>query len=388
MATLKQFVRRVPIALLQQHVEQTCLMLPPEFEWQDDGGASAKRFFAIVDEYDGVPAERFRLDIDRVAAMADEVGDGALYTTSSDPSALHLQPSTAARAYYSFLNNPSDFRRAEEARFADERRRGRNWDGFVSDRNLTVHRDATNLEAFQQSASELIGTGQVEVEISDRGRRRHDMADAVLVQATMYVEDRPNELRSFRDGRIAFTTHRPVHEAAITYEPETGAIEVVARTGIHRATLANLFAEHLMETQQPGGRVAIRQYRLEHLRRPHRFDTQPRHHIEDVRVKSMCLMPLAAQNERLTLELMRKAPGTIWDLAERRLYGGASRLADYLITRITLIVRFRPRLGTGRARVLPITVTAGTGCNIKDCTAEERLIGEYYMRAWGTLEDV
>ncbi|GGJ45097.1 hypothetical protein [Neoroseomonas lacus] len=388
MATLKQFVRRVPIALLQQHVEQVGVLLPPEFEWTAGSSATAKRFSDIMEQYDGTPAERLRLDVERVSAMGDEVGDGALYSTSSDPSALDRQPSSHARAYYSFLTNLADFRRAEEARYADERRRGRSWDGFESERDLTVRRDAANIAEFEKAASAFFGTSQVEAEISERVRKRHHRSDAALVQTTIYVEDRPSELRSFHDGRIAFTTHRPVHEAAITYEPETGAIEVVAKAGAHRPALANLFAEHLLATRHRGNRIAVRRYRLDHLRQPQHFESEPLHQIDSVSVKAMSLMPFGTQGERLTLELMGKAPGTIWDLAERRLQGGATRLADYLITRITLVVRFKPKLGTGRARVLPITITGGTGCNLKDCTEQERLIGEHYMRAWGILEDV
>jgi hypothetical protein len=207
------------------------------------------------------------------------------------------------------------------------------------------------------------------------------------VQATLYIEDRPNDLLTLRDGRVGYLTYRPVQEAAITYEPETGVIEVVAKSKDHRPALAKLFAQHLLATV-PGEPVAVRRHRLEHLRTRHEFGTQPEHLIERVDVKSMHLMPFAASGERIMLELLRKANGTIWELAERRLAGGVGALQNYIVKRVTLTVRFKAKLGVGRPRVLPITITADAGCNLKDCTEQERLIGDKYLRDWGILVDV
>ena len=388
MTTIKQFVRRAPTPLLREHFERIGLAMPVGFDWSGDGSSIAKRVSDVLGDYDGDPLERFRLDVDRISHMADELGEAALYATTSDTTVLDAQSSRHARAYCSFLYRLPEFRRAEEARFADERRRGRNWDGFLYESGHAVRRDAESIRAFETAVSELFGTGQVEAEVCDRGRKRHNRPDASLVQVTLYIEDRPNDLRAFRDGRIAYTTHRPVHEAAVTYEPETGIIEVVAKERAHRPALVSLFAEHVLATNNPGGRIPIRQYRIEHLRRPHEFQTEPEHQIDRVDVKQMCLMPFEAQGERLTLELLRKSSGTIWDLARRRLHGGENALGSYIITRITLVVRFKAKVGAGRARALPIAISAGTGCNLKDCTEQERLIGEKYLRDWGILVDV
>lgn len=131
MTTIKQFVRRAPTPLLREHFERIGLAMPVGFDWFGDGSSIAKRVSDVLGDYDGDPLERFRLDVDRISHMADELGEAALYATTSDTTALDAQSSRHARAYCSFLYRLPEFRRAEEARFADERRRGRNWDGFL-----------------------------------------------------------------------------------------------------------------------------------------------------------------------------------------------------------------------------------------------------------------
>lgn len=387
MATIKQFIRRVPSPLLRAHFARIGLLMPDDFDWGAASDLLARRIVAVLDDYHGDPLERFRLDVDRVAHMSDEVGDGVLYATCADRSTLDAHSSSHARAYDAFLNRSAEFMRAEEARFADEKRRGRTWAAFVAESNLSVQREAGCLKAFEDEVASLFGTGRVEAEVCDRSRRRHDKPDALLVQVTLYIEDRPNDLRSFREGRVTYLTYRPVHEAAITYEPATGAIEVVARARDHRPALAKLFAQHLLATHA-GSPVAVRRYRLDHLRKHQDFPSQPEHLIDRVDLKTMHLMPFAAEGERITLELLRKADGTIWELAERRLAGGVGALQHYVVKRVTLTVRFKARQGAGRPRVLPITITADAGCNLKDCTEQERLVGEKYLRDWDILEDV
>ena len=47
-----------------------------------------------------------------------------------------------------------------------------------------------------------------------------------------------------------------------------------------------------------------------------------------------------------------------------------------------------PGKGSGRGKTLPLTITMPHGCNLKDQTEEERMIGDKYLRRWGIVQDV
>jgi hypothetical protein len=41
-----------------------------------------------------------------------------------------------------------------------------------------------------------------------------------------------------------------------------------------------------------------------------------------------------------------------------------------------------------RGRTLPLTISMPNGCDLKDRTEVERLVGDKYLRRWGILENV
>ncbi|PIE06392.1 MAG: hypothetical protein CSA74_12745, partial [Rhodobacterales bacterium] len=101
--------------------------------------------------------------------------------------------------------------------------------------------------------------------------------------------------------------------------------------------------------------------------------------------------------ERITLESMSGAERTIWQMAEHRIgldigsgvhvSGFAGGVPEWVITRARFTIRFHPGPSGGRGKSLSLTVTMPHGCNLKDMTPQERLIGEKYLRLWGILKD-
>lgn len=99
-------------------------------------------------------------------------------------------------------------------------------------------------------------------------------------------------------------------------------------------------------------------------------------------------VPIDNVGERVTLECLGKADRTIWSMADER-FGAADPLAGgWVATQAKLTVRFHPRGEARRGRTLPLTITMPHGCNLRDQTGEEQVIGEKYLRRWGILRDV
>jgi hypothetical protein len=179
-----------------------------------------------------------------------------------------------------------------------------------------------------------------------------------------------------------------VFEAALTYEPKTGVIEVVAKDREGRPDLVRLFARDLMATEFRQERLPLRRFDLEDLLQPHAFPTDPEDGIHSVRVSQLRLMPLDGQGERVTLECLRDAESSIWEMAKAR-FGDTDPLSEgWVATQARLTIRFQPEAGASRGKTLPLTITMPHGCDLKDRTERERLVGEKYLRRWGILCDV
>ena len=99
-------------------------------------------------------------------------------------------------------------------------------------------------------------------------------------------------------------------------------------------------------------------------------------------------MPIDTVGERVTLECMRQATQTIWQMAQDRFGANNPLLGGWVVTQARLTIRFHPEAGARRGKTLPLTITMPHGCNLKDQTEREQMIGDKYLRRWGILRDV
>ena len=388
MTAVTNFVRKTPAASLQTYFNRTGIQLMPAVDWDAPAPDVVRPLLQAVEGLDDSAAARVVNDAERVTAMADEAGQAAIYSVAQKPDRLDELRNGHDRALWMFLHDATGFRRAEEVRFTDERRRGRMWDGFIGEPNLTLKRDAGSVEAFKAAIRGWFQSNNVHVDIFDRHRSTFEGADCALVQATVYREGRPDDFLEFVNGALDRRPRRPVFEAAIIYEPATGVIEVVAKERESREDMVRLFARDLLAAEFRQERLPLRKFDLRMLRQPFAFPTDPGDGIESVRVNHLRLMPVDTPSERITLECMRQATQSIWQMAHERFGGSNPLLVGWLVTQAKLTIRFHPEPGSRRGRTLPLTITMPHGCDLKDRTERERMIGDKYLRRWGILRDV
>ena len=319
--------------------------------------------------------------------MRDEAGQVAIYGVAGDRAALDCHSSGCARAMLLFMDDPSRFRRAESHRYSDDRRRGRIWDAFEGAPGREVARDVASVDALQEALRNLFATPNVHVDIYDRSRPTGVDDAAQLVQINLYQETQPDEDWVFDSGTLTTRARRPVVEAAVSYEPEAGTIEVVSRDRVVRAQLAELVTEHLLRTDFHARQAPARIYDLAPLLTRHRFDRDPSDGIAGVHVAMLRLKPLDASSDRLVLEVARGADYDIWCMSSQRLGTANPLRGGWSITQARLIISLMPMGGARGERRLPVTITMPNGCDLKDRTEDERLIGERYLRRWGLRID-
>jgi hypothetical protein len=388
MAAFSTFLRSTPPQLLRRYFDQCGGTMPQSLDWTAPRPDLVRILTELVAGWEPVIRARVRAEAERISEMTDDAGQTALFAVTSDRAALDALGSGHARAITMFLDNRTGFRRAEEARYADDRRNGRMWDGFRGDTGLVVLRHGPPGAAFRDAIRERFDSPNVHIDIYDRTRPVFDDEPADLVQVTIYREGRLDEELVFVDGTLDRRSRRPVVEAAITYASESGVIEVVGPDQQTRIDLVRLFARHLLASEFREERLGFRLYDLRSLRRPHAFPVDAADAIEDVKVVMLRMIPLDSQGERLILECSRTSPRTVWEMAAERLGAGDPFRGGWAIVQARLAIRLRAGPHGRTARTLNLNISLPRGCDLKDRTEAERMIGEKYLRRWGLVRDV
>ena len=388
MTALSAFLRKTPGEALREYFDRPEIGLPTEFDWSVPEAELSRPLLGAIEKMSRVQRDRISNDAERVHALSDEPGQAAVYSVAEDPVFLDGLANPHARSLWMFLNAQDRFRHAEEVRFTEDRRRGRMWAGYMTDAGCVMQRDAVTRHAFISAIKEFSGAAHAHVDIFDRVRTTHEGDECDLVQVTIYREGRPDDLLRFDDrGSLVRQAYRPVFEAAVTYEPATGGIEVIANDKATRGEIVKATVTHLLGIAFKENRLPLRCYDLSVLLTPYDFPVDPEDGIEGVEVRELRLMPIDDSSRRVTLENMARADGTIWSMADEMFQERTPLRDGFVITRAKLAVKLAKRAGGDRRRTLTLSITWPHGCDLKDRTATEQMIGEKYLRRWGILVD-
>jgi hypothetical protein len=384
--TVQQMLRDASSDVLGRYLEQRGLAVPPSFDWSGRQRDRARLLQAIIDAADDDLRGKIFDDAQRVLEMASEGGINALISIGAMTDELLDLENDVTRMLLLLLDHPATFEAAEHVRYADDKRLGRTWSGYVGPKQLAVERSDASITAFEGAVRDAFETPLAEIDVCERSRPRANQP-AQLIQATVFSEGRPNTRRAFVEGQLDRVPDRPVIESVVTYEPDSGVIEVIASNRDDRLKLAKLFAEHLLQSPIDGTRVKLREYRLNPLRRRVAFDHDPADKILGVRVWRMCLMPRDTHGERIIVETHAQHARSIWDMITDRFGEKDPLVSGYDIIEACLRIRF-DRQGRRRARTLNVRIRMPDGCNLKERSEQERLIGQRYLERWGLLAEV
>ncbi len=384
MVSVATFLVRTPRELAEAFLRKCGLELPASFEWSGKVKEVAARVKNCIDTADQRQQSRLMQDYERVAGMSDEGGQAALLSVFNDHAVLDHLANSCSRSCWVYLNDPVAFKRAEEARYTDEHRRGRKWTGVVTRTNLPIDHGA--LDRFRSAVLKELGSENVHVDIFDRQRLSFGGDPFSIVQVTVFRDGLAEDFPEFVDGKLDWRSRRPVYEAALTYEAKSGVVEVVAENREIRKHLIEIFVRDLLGVSEHEP-LPFREFDLDPLLRHCKLSTDPRDGIESVRVTMLRLQPFDNPGERITLECSSKEAGAIWDMANSHFGKTNPLMVGFVVTQAKLVIRFHPEGDARRGKTLPLTVTMPHGCDLKDRTQREILIGEKYLKKWKLLSD-
>ncbi len=388
MPIIRNFIRRTSAAGLREYFTSQQIAIGG-VDWSQDHATVAKNIIQLVDHLDPEDKVRLRVDAERIYEMADEIGQAALLSVVSDVASYSGLDSAVERSRWVYLHEPDNFRHAEDIRYADQYRYGRNWSGYQVDAGISLATDQVSLDTFKAQLKSLFGLGdKVKLELFERTLVDDEGNDVDVVQVMVYQEGLPDSYLEFEGEDIVSRIRRPVSEHAITYAPDTGVIEVVAARRERRDTIAKAFTEDLLKQQVEADSIPLRRYDLTPLLQDQPLDWDAEDGIESVQVVMMKLKDLASDG-RIQLEVPAKREIGFHEYAHEH-FGGRNPLTSgsFTPTQAQLSIRFHPENGSNRHKVLPVKITMPNGCDLRSRTERERLIGEKYLKRWGLLEEV
>ncbi|MBF0401359.1 MAG: hypothetical protein HQL90_11385 [Magnetococcales bacterium] len=391
MTTIARVVRNTPAPRLRDYFLWRGMDIGSIFNGgSDKRGHTATALLKVVERLDERDLAVLNADFDRIQEMADEAGQWAMLHVSADRKPLQELGSHYERALWLFMDDPALFRQAEEARFADTRRQGRMWSGFVGPRGVAVSQDPEDHRRFEEKVRLIFDTRNARLDLFDRLRVEAKEQLSRVVQAVIYREGLPDVQLVFNAiGDLELQTHRPVYEVSIVYEPASGIIEVVANGTENRARLARLFAEIILRQGILGMRVPLRQYDLSQLLQPYDFPSDPDDGIDAVKVLRLQLRRREAEQAHLALLAKWDKRETVYDYARQSLISADDLPNEYAVDEVLFSVRLRPtRRSSWRRRTINIAIALPNGCNLKSKTEQERMICDKYLPRWGLVKEV
>jgi hypothetical protein len=274
MTAISAFFRKTPVLRLKEYFTSGGFTSLAPVDWTKPEADVVEPLIKAVDGMTDDERQRVVLDAGRVAALADEPGQNALQNVVLNRAIFDTLEGANNRSLWVFLNENDRFRLAEEVRYNDERRRTRSWNGFEVEKDCTARRDPISVAAFTKAIRDRFDTPHVHVDIFDRHRVILEDQECDLVQVAVYREGRPEDILGFdANSTLSRRILKPVFEASLTYEADTGVIEVVANTLEDRRDLTAYMARDLLGIDFKEKPIPLREYDLSMLLKPFDFPT-------------------------------------------------------------------------------------------------------------------
>lgn len=389
MPVVRQFIRHASVQGLREYFFNKRMAIKG-VDWAQDQTTVANHVIQLLDHLPPEDQALLRIDAERIGQMADEVGQAALLSAMNDSPPFKALTSAWERSRWVYLHEPDHFRHAEDIRYADQYRYGRNWTGYQVAAALPLHSDPISLEAFKTKVRALFGLGdKVKVERFDRTLPDPDGNDIHVVQIMVYQEGMPDAYLAFEGEETIVSRIRcPISEHAIIYSSDTGAVEVVAAKRARRDLIAKAFTEDLLKQPIEADKVPLRQYCLDPLAEEKTLDWDLEDQIESVQLVMLKLQDSNRQG-RVTVEVPAKSDKTFHAFCLEH-FGEVNpvKSTTFVPIQATISIRFQPEPGSNRSKVLPVKISLPNGCDLRSRTERERLIGEKYLKRWGLVKDI
>ncbi len=390
---IRKLIRNTPSEDLKSFLGQYELNLPQDFKWQDNNKKYQNQIFNSIWNLDNEERKSHLFEIiERVHEMIDELGQATLQeipAIANNDNFISLK-SEHSRCLWALQNHPQEFEKAEYCASLDYKRKSREWSSFVAPKEMKIHNSKEHLEEFKQMVLEHFNISKkIKVEFFDRIKTDHNDKEIAIFQLIAYHEGLHKSLQTFEKEEVVTKYFPTVNEFSISYEPHTGIVEVVSDCKENRGKLAKAFVNTFLKADDEIDEIPIKKFDLSMLKVPYNFmkDVDPADLIDDVKVTMLKLQPFDGKNST-TLEVLFKDHRSIYSLAQDWYAQNNPLYGSFTIKKARLSIKFKPANKNLRGKLLHVNITDPNGCDLKDRSEREKIIGNKYLERWGLMERI
>jgi len=389
-SAVSKFIKKTPIKSLQKYFEENNFDIAGSMDWSCDEGLLRKSLLDSEKKLAGEKLASLKSDAERISALTDELGQSILsqFVNAGDLEDYHNLKNEHDRSLWLFLKNIAQFKRAEDAFYTDTRRNGHMWDGFKGPKGITVSSDEGDILVFKTKLMDLFRAfGKIHVEISERTRADNEGAEVELIQIMVYREDLPSTQLAFEKENLVSKTVKPVKEVALTFEPDSGVIEVIAAGKENRESITKIFAETLLKSPIKGEKVPIKKYKIDSLLNNKVLSFDPKDGIESAEV-TLLKVALPGSYNTLTLDVATQEGKNIYEVSSEYFGNNDPLQSGFKLIQARISIRFKPDDEGRKGKILHVTIRDPRGCDLKSKSQKEKLIGDKYLAQWGLVENI
>lgn len=389
MATaITRLIKNLPKESLETFFSGVHSEIADSIDWDADQRTVRKSLLEAASIAVGVPLAKLRSDAERIDALTDELGQSILKHSLQDNelSDYYELVNEHDRALWLFLTDQERFRLVEDLWYVDTNRQSRMWDGFLGPQDCLLDTSEKQLSTFKEKLLALFrAAGKIKVDVYDRTHVDGEDEEITVTQIMVYREGLPSTQLAFKDNNLVRRVFRPVKEVALTYEPISGHIEVVAEGKEQRKEIAKIFSEALLEKPINGQGIPLRRYDIQKLLKSKALSTDSEDGIEFAKVTQLKVAPLNSNNN-VTLDIPTNEERSIYQVASAYFGDNNPLKSGFRLTKARISIKFMPDQESRRGKVLHVVLREPNGCNLKSKTQKEKLIGEKYLERWELVE--
>ncbi|ARU59211.1 hypothetical protein OLMES_5227 [Oleiphilus messinensis] len=385
---ISKFIKKTPLKSLQKYFEANNTDLVQEVDWDDDESAVRKSLLQIAEAAVGEKLALLKSDSERINALKDELGQSILKHSVGDSELQEYYDleNEHDRVLWLFLKDSSRFRQVEDCWYTDTGRNGRMWDAFIGPKKISVSKSDIDVLAFKNRIMELFrAVGKIHIDIFERTRSEGDDNQIELIQIMVYREDLPSTQLAFEDESLVSKIVRPVKEVALTYEPESGHIEVVVEGKENRKAIPKIFSETLLKSPIDGEKIPLKRYTIQSLLKQRTLSFDPDDGIESVDVTMLKVAQPNSYNT-VTLDVATKEERSIYDISKEYFGENDPLKSGFKLKQVRISIRFMPDEESRRGKILHVKIREPNGCDLKSKSQKEKLIGDKYLEKWELVE--